>query len=64
MDITLVYKVIGVGIIVMFSGMVLDRADRKDQSLLVSVAGIVTVLIMLTEKLSELFEKIRFIFGI
>ena len=64
MDITLVYKVIGVGIIVMFSGMVLDRADRKDQSLLVSVAGIVTVLIMLTEKLSELLEKIRFIFGI
>ena len=64
MDITLVYKVIGVGIIVMFSGIVLDRADRKEQSMLVSVAGIITVLIMLTEKLSELFEKIRYIFGI
>ena len=64
MDITLVYKVIGVGIIVMFSGLVLDRADRKEQSLLVSVSGIVVVLLMLAEKLSELFEKIRFIFGI
>lgn len=64
MDITLVYKVIGVGIIVMFSGLVLDRADRKEQSLLVSVAGIVAVLLMLVDKLSELFEKIRYIFGI
>ncbi len=64
MDISLVYKVIGVGIIVMFSGMVLDRADRKEQSMLISVSGIIAVLLMLTDKLSELFEKIKFIFGI
>ncbi len=64
MDITLVYKVIGVGIIVMFSGIVLDKADRKEQSMLISVSGIIAVLLMLTDKLSELFEKIRIIFGI
>ncbi len=64
MDITLVYRVIGVGIIVMFSGLVLDRADRKEQSMLISLSGIVAVLLMLTDKLSELFEKIKFIFGI
>lgn len=64
MDITLVYKVIGVGIIVMFAGIVLDKADRKEQSLLVSVSGIIAILLMLADKLSELFEKIRFIFGL
>lgn len=64
MELSLVYKVIGVGMIVMFSGLVLDRADRKDQSMLVSVAGIVAVLLMLADKLSELFENIRLIFGI
>ena len=64
MDITLVYKVIGVGIIVMFSSIVLDKADKREQSLLVSVSGIITVLLMLADKISELFEKIRFIFGI
>ena len=64
MDISLVYKVIGVGIVVMFAGMILDRADRKEQSMLVSVSGIVAVLFMLVDKLSELFEKIRYIFGI
>ena len=64
MDITLVYKVIGVGIIVMFSGLVLDRAERKEQSMLISVSGIITVLLMFADKLSELFEKIKFIFGI
>lgn len=64
MDTALIYKVIGVGIIVMFTGVVLDRADRKDQSMLISISGIVTVLLMLIDKLSELFDKIRYIFGI
>ncbi len=64
MEITLIYKVIGIGIIVMFSSLVLDRADRKEQSLLVSVSGIVSVLLMLADKLSELFEKLRILFGI
>lgn len=64
MDITLVYKVIGVGIIVMFASLVLDRADRKEQSMLVSVSGIIAVLLMLAEKLAELFEKIRLLFGV
>lgn len=64
MDISLVYKVIGIGIIVMFSSLVLDRADRKEQSLLVSISGIVSVLLMLADKLSELFEKLRLLFSI
>ena len=64
MEVSLVYKVIGVGIIVMFSGIVLDKADRKEHSMLVSVSGIIAVLLMLADKLSELFEKIKYIFGI
>ena len=64
MEFTLVYKVIGIGIVVMFSGLVLDRADRKEQSMLISVSGIVAVLLMLTDKLAELFEKIRLLFGV
>lgn len=64
MEFSLVYKVIGVGIVVMFSCLVLDRADRKEQSMLVSVSGIITVLLMLTDKIAELFEKIRLLFGV
>lgn len=64
MEVTLVYRVIGVGMIVMFAGLVLDRAERKEQSMLVSVAGIIAVLLMLADKLSELFEKIRILFGL
>ncbi len=64
MEFTLVYKVIGIGIIVMFSCLVLDRADRKEQSMLISVSGIIAVLLMLTDKIAELFEKIRFLFGV
>ncbi len=64
MEFTLVYKVIGIGIIVMFSSLVLDRADRKEQSMLISVSGIIAVLLMLTDKIAELFEKIRILFGV
>lgn len=64
MDISLIYRVIGIGIIVMFSGIVLEKADRKEQSLLVSISGIITVLLVLVDKLSELFEKIKILFGV
>ena len=64
MEISFIYKVVGIGIIVMFSGLVLEKADRKEQSMLVSISGILTVLLMLIDKLSELFEKIKLLFGI
>lgn len=64
MEISLVYKVIGIGLLVMFAGIVLDKAERKEQSMLVSISGIVAILLMIADKLSDLFEKVKYIFGI
>ena len=64
MDVSLVLKVAGVGILIAACHQILSRAGREDQAMLVSVAGTVIVLVLLAEKIGELFDSIRSIFGI
>lgn len=64
MDVGLILKIAGVGIIVAASCQVLSKSGRDEQSMLVSVAGIIVVLLMITGKLGELFELIKDVFGL
>ncbi|MBQ8523704.1 MAG: stage III sporulation protein AC [Clostridia bacterium] len=64
MDVALILKVAGVGILVSACHQILSRAGREDQAMLVSIAGTVIVLVLLAQKIGELFEAIRVIFGI
>ena len=42
---------------------ILSKSGRDEQATLVTVAGIVVVLIMLVEKIGDLFELIQTVFG-
>ncbi len=64
MDIALLIKTVGVGIIVAVAGQVLQKTGRDEQAMLVTVAGIVVVLMMLIGQLGELFETVRSVFGL
>ncbi|HOQ14807.1 MAG TPA: stage III sporulation protein AC [Bacillota bacterium] len=64
MDVGLILKIAGVGIIVAASCQVLSKSGRDEQSMLVSVAGIIVVLLMITGKLGQLFEMIKDVFGL
>ncbi len=64
MDVSLILKVAGVGMLITACHQILTRAGREELATLVSVAGTVIVLIVLSEKIGELFESIRAIFGI
>ena len=64
MDISLILKTVGIGLIITVATQVLTRAGRDDQAMLVSVVGVVVVLIMLTAELSNLFETIKNTFGL
>ncbi|MFY9382137.1 MAG: stage III sporulation protein AC [Eubacteriales bacterium] len=64
MDVGLILKIAGVGIIVAASCQVLSNSGRDEQSMLVSVAGIIVVLLMITGKLGQLFEMIKDVFGL
>ncbi len=64
MDVSLILKVAGVGMLVSVCHQILTRAGREEQAMLVSIAGSVTVLVLLAEKIGELFDSVRGIFGI
>ncbi len=64
MDISLLFKIAGVGILIAVSHQILQRAGRDEQALLLSLTGVVFVLIVLIGKIGELFSEIRLIFGL
>lgn len=63
MDITLIIKVAGVGILVSVACQLLNKAGRDEQSMLVTLAGIVVVLLLLIEQIAQLFDRICAVFG-
>ena len=63
MDISLIIKVAGVGILVSVACQLLSKSGRDEQSMLVTLAGIVVVLLLLVEEIGQLFDAIFTIFG-
>lgn len=63
-NIELILKVAGIGIIVTVAYQILMKSGRDEQAMLVSVAGIIIALFMLVNELGGLFETIRNVFGL
>ena len=64
MDVTLILKIAGVGILVSIVVNILSKTGRDEQSVFVTIAGIVTVLLMLLGEIDRLFDTVRNIFGL
>jgi len=64
MDISLILKIAGVGMLVAVSYQILQRSGREEQAILLSLAGVVFVLLIVMDKVSDLFHEIRAVFGI
>ena len=64
MDIGLILKVAGVGILVSAASQILSKSGRDEQAMLLSICGIIIVLIMLVEQLGTLYDTIRGVFGL
>ena len=62
MDISVVLKVAGVGILVAVIHQILTRSGREEMATLVSVAGIIIVLFLIIDRVSDLFGTIKKIF--
>ena len=63
MDVDLIFRIAAVGILVAVLNILLTRSGRDDQALMTSIAGLVVVLFLIVEKISDLFELIRELFG-
>lgn len=62
MDIDLIFKIAAVGIIVSILNQVLSRSGRDEQATMTTLAGLVVVLMIVAEKISELFELVKQLF--
>ena len=63
MDISLILRAAGVGLIVSVVCQILNKSGRDEQAMLVTVAGIVVVMLMLVGEIGELISSVRSIFG-
>ncbi len=63
MNIDLVFQIAAVGIVVAVLNELLVRANRADQAMLVSLAGLVTTMMLLVRQVSSLFDLIKLLFG-
>ena len=64
MDISLILKAAGIGMIVSVLCQILTKSGREEQAMLLSVAGVVMVLLMVIKELGSLITTIRTIFGL
>ena len=63
MDVDLIFKIAAVGILVAVLNILLTRSGREDQALMMSITGLVVVLVIVVQEISELFDLIRDLFG-
>lgn len=64
MDVTLVLKVAGVGMLVASASQILSKTGRDEQAMMVTITGIVVVLLMLVGEVGSLFDKVKTVFGL
>ena len=64
MDLSLIFKIAAVGIIVAVLNILLSRSGRDDQTLMVTLAALVVVLTLVVQQISELFELVQNLFGL
>ena len=63
MDVDLIFKIAAIGILVVLN-LLLVRSGREEQALMTTLAGLVVVLMMLVQQISDLFQLVKTLFGL
>ena len=64
MEIGLILKIAGIGLLVSVISTILSKAGKDEQAMLVSIAGVVAVMLMLIEEIETLLRTIETVFGL
>lgn len=59
MDVDLIFKIAGIGIIVAVLNQLLSRAEKSEYAMLTTLAGILVVFFMVIPEIKELFKIIK-----
>ena len=64
MNIDLLFKIAGIGILIAVLHQILTKAGREDQAMMTTVAGMVIVLTIVIKEISTLFQTVRTVFNL
>ncbi|HBF38343.1 MAG TPA: stage III sporulation protein AC [Firmicutes bacterium] len=64
MDINLIFRIAGIGILISVLSMVLKQAGKEEQAHMLTLAGLVIVLFMVIQLIQRLFSDVRAVFGL
>lgn len=59
MEIDIIFKIAAIGIAVAVLNQVLIKAGREEQAMLTTLAGVVIVLVLVIQMISELFDTVK-----
>ncbi|MDR0903851.1 MAG: stage III sporulation protein AC [Ruminococcus sp.] len=63
MDISLIFQIAGIGIIVAVLNILLKKSDKDEYAVMINIAGVVIVLAILANEIAGLFQTIKSVFG-
>ena len=63
MDVDLIFKIAAVGILVAVLNILLQRSGREEQATMTTLAGLVVVLMIVVERIADLFALVKSLFG-
>ena len=64
MNVDLIFRIAAIGILVSVLNQVLTRSGRDEQATMTTLAGLVVVLMMVVQQISELFTLVKDLFGL
>ena len=62
MDVSLIFKIAAIGIVVSVLNQVLTRSGREEQATMTSLAGLVVVLMVVVRQIADLFDLVQTLF--
>ena len=63
MDVDLIFRIAAVGILVAVLGQLLPRSGREERALMTTLAGLIVVLMLIVQEISQLFTMMKSVFG-
>lgn len=63
MNVDLVFKIAGLGILISIFNIVLEQANKEEQAEMLTLVGVIIVLMMVIRLINDLFTSVRQIFG-
>lgn len=64
MELTVIFKIVAVGLVTAICGLVLKHAGREEIATVVSLVGLAVSLVMMLDVVVQLYDTLRSLFGL